>query len=123
MMEQDLIEEIAKIINSSTEIDTMDYYKARVKAKEILDYFDKSAGAGEVTLNSKGKSLEKENEKLKADSQVLEDALRYMAGMYGFRLDMNKYDDEIEYSCNQYVTDRETWLTLKKAEKIIDWWE
>ena len=65
----------------------------------------------------------RENERLKADGQVLIEALRYMANMYGFRLDMNKYDDEIEYSCNQYVTDRETWLTLKKAEKIIDWWE
>lgn len=36
------IEEIAKIINDSTEIDTIDYYKARVKAKEIIDYFNKN---------------------------------------------------------------------------------
>lgn len=36
------IEEIAKIISDSTEIDTIDYYKARVKAKEIIDYFNKN---------------------------------------------------------------------------------
>lgn len=36
------IEEIAKIISGSTEIDTINYYKARVKAKEIIDYFNKN---------------------------------------------------------------------------------
>ena len=33
MIKQDLIEEIAKIISGSTEIDTINYYKARIKAK------------------------------------------------------------------------------------------
>lgn len=64
-----------------------------------------------------------EIERLKADNQVLIEALQYMAGMYGFKLSMSKLDNEIEYSCNHYVTDRETWIALKKAENIIDWWE
>lgn len=66
---------------------------------------------------------EAEIERLKADNQVLIEALQYMAGMYGFRPSITKLDNEIEYSCNHYVTDKETWFVLKNAEKIIDWWE
>lgn len=69
------------------------------------------------------KEAKAEIERLKADNQVLIEALQYMTGMYGFKLSMTKLDDEIEYSCNHYVTDRGTWITLKKAENIINWWE
>ena len=69
------------------------------------------------------KTVKTEIERLKADNQVLIEALQYMAGMYGFSLSRTKLDNEIEYSCNHYVTDKKTWLALKKAEEIISWWE
>ena len=48
-----------------------------------------------------------------------------MASMYGMSL--SKYrldeDDEIEYSCNGYVVDKETYDTLERAKELTDWWE
>lgn len=55
--------------------------------------------------------------------QILKDALSYMANMYGLKLSICRFDKEIEYSCNGYVVDRETYLVLKQAAEIIDWWE
>lgn len=63
--------------------------------------------------------LQQEVERLKADNQILKEALQYMAGMYDLRVTKDKYDDEIEYSCNGYIVNKETWLILKKAEEII----
>ena len=64
-----------------------------------------------------------EFDKLKSDNQMLIEALQYMAGMYGLRVSRTKLDDEIEYSCNNYVIDEKTWDVLKRAEEMICWWE
>lgn len=69
------------------------------------------------------KVQQREIDKLKADNQILTEALSYMAGLYGFRLSRTKLDDEIEYSYNGYVIDKENWLRLKKAEAKIVFWE
>ena len=64
------------------------------------------------------------------DYQILKDALTYMASMYGVSLSKIKCDldeDEgtyfIEYSCNGYVVDKETYDTLERAKELTDWWE
>lgn len=54
---------------------------------------------------------------------ILQEALTYMAGMYGLRLSKHKIDDYIEYSCNGYTINKETYDVLQKANKIIDFWE
>ena len=56
---------------------------------------------------------------------ILKDALTYMSSMYGLSLSRIKCDlDEgkyfIEYSCNGYVVDKQTYDTLKQAKDIID---
>lgn len=35
----------------------------------------------------------------------------------------NTYDDYKEYSCNGYVTDKETVIALQKAKEELDWFE
>lgn len=57
------------------------------------------------------------------ENEILKEALTYMANMYGLNLSMCRLDNEIEYSCNGYVVDRETYFVLKQAKGIIDWWE
>lgn len=60
---------------------------------------------------------------LKQEKEVLKEALQYMAGMHGLSLSKCKLDNEIEYSCNQYVVNKETYNMLQKAINIIGWWE
>jgi hypothetical protein len=57
------------------------------------------------------------------EKEILKEALEYFVGMYGFTLERNNYDDEIEYSCNGYVVDEDTFKVLYQAKKLIDWWE
>ena len=54
---------------------------------------------------------------------ILEEALTYMASMYGLRLSKCKLDDYIEYSCNGYTVNKETYDVLQKAKRIVDFWE
>ena len=68
--------------------------------------------------------LKEENEKLKADNQILKEALAYMADTYGFRMTRSKIGyEEIEYPCNHCVVNKELWDKLKRAEEIVNWWE
>ena len=57
------------------------------------------------------------------ENEILKKALIHMAGMYGLNLSMYRLDNKIEYSCNGYVVDKETYFVLKQAKGIIDWWE
>lgn len=43
--------------------------------------------------------------------------------MYGCSPEKNTYDDYEEYSCNGYVTDKETAVALYKAKEELDWFE
>lgn len=61
-----------------------------------------------------------EIERLKTHNKILVEALEYMFNTYGIKLSMTKLDDEIEYSCNGYVVDKDTYLTLNKAIHILD---
>ena len=49
------------------------------------------------------------------NEEILKEALEYFTGMYGFRLERNDYDGEIEYSCNGYVVDEDT-VELRNIE-------
>ena len=51
------------------------------------------------------------------------EALEYFTGKYGFILERNNHDGEIEYSCNGYVIDKDTAKVLAQAKRLIDWWE
>lgn len=57
------------------------------------------------------------------ETDTLVAALEYFAGMYGFAVERNDYDGNIEYSCNGYVVDEDTFNVLDKAKDLIDWWE
>ena len=57
------------------------------------------------------------------NEEILIEALEYFAGMYGFTLERNDYDGEIEYSCNGYVVDEATMKVLVQAKKLVGWWE
>lgn len=65
---------------------------------------------------------------LKTKQDILEEALSYMIGMYGMRLDKYKIDEddpksEIEYSCNGYVISEDEYKTLSRAKNMINFWE
>jgi hypothetical protein len=60
---------------------------------------------------------------MKTKEEVLAEALEYFTGMYGFKLERNDYDGEIEYSCNGYVVDEDTFKVLYQAKKLVGWWE
>lgn len=64
-----------------------------------------------------------EKERLETYNKILTEALEYMFNSYGIKLSMTKLDDGIEYSCNGYVVDKDTYLTLNKAIHILDIWE
>lgn len=55
--------------------------------------------------------------------EILKEALEYFTEMYGFRLERNNYDGEIEYSCNGYVIDENMAMILAQAKKLVGWWE
>ncbi len=57
------------------------------------------------------------------NEEILKEALEYFVGMYGFKLERNDYDGEIEYSCNGYVVDEDIFKVLYQAKKLTDWWE
>ena len=57
------------------------------------------------------------------NEEILKEALEYFVGMYGFKLERNNYDGEIEYSCNGYVIDEDTAKVLAQAKRPIGWWE
>lgn len=57
------------------------------------------------------------------NEEILKEALEYFTGMYGFKLERNNYDGEIEYSCNGYVINEDTAKVLVQAKRLIDWWE
>lgn len=64
---------------------------------------------------------------LKTKQDILEEALSYMMGMYGMRLDKYKIDEddpksEIEYSCNGYVVTEQEYEMLCKAKRMINFW-
>ena len=57
------------------------------------------------------------------EKEILKGALEHFTGMHGFTLERNDYDGEIEYSCNGYIVDEDTFKVLYQAKKLIDWWE
>lgn len=57
------------------------------------------------------------------NEEILKEALEYFVGMYGFKLERNNYDGEIEYSCNRYVVDEDTAKVLAQAKRLVGWWE
>jgi hypothetical protein len=57
------------------------------------------------------------------NEEILKEALEYFTGMYGFKLERNSYDGEIEYSCNEYVVDEDTAKVLAQAKRLVGWWE
>jgi hypothetical protein len=57
------------------------------------------------------------------NEEILKEALEYFVGMYGFKLERNNYDGEIEYSCNGYVIDEDTAKVLAQAKRLVGWWE
>ena len=64
--------------------------------------------------------------KQKAEVETIRAALEYFAGMRGFTLERYKDEDDnstVEYSCNGYVVDEDTFKVLYQAKKLIDWWE
>lgn len=52
--------------------------------------------------------------------EILKEALRWYMEMYGCNHQMNKYDDDIEYSCNGYVVNRKDMEAITKAERIVN---
>ena len=57
------------------------------------------------------------------DERTLKVALQWYIDMYGCRHERNMYDDYEEYSCNGYVTDKETAIALQKAKQELSWFE
>lgn len=55
--------------------------------------------------------------------ETLKNALTWYMNMYGCRTEQNVYDDNVEYSCNGYVTDKEEATSLLKAKKMLDWFD
>lgn len=64
-----------------------------------------------------------EIERLETYNNIFTEALEYMFNTYGMKLSMTKLDDGIEYSCNGYVVDKDTYFTLNQAIHILDIWE
>lgn len=56
-----------------------------------------------------------------SEIETLKTALNWYMNMYGCRPERNVYDDNVEYSCNGYVTDEEDATALLKAKGMIDW--
>lgn len=65
----------------------------------------------------------KQESEPKSEIAILKEALEYFTGMYGFKLERNDYDGEIEYSCNGYVVDEDTFKVLYQSKKLVGWWE
>ena len=65
----------------------------------------------------------KQESESKSEIAILKEALEYFTGMYGFKLERNDYDGEIEYSCNGYVITEDEYKTLSKAKNMINFWE
>lgn len=59
----------------------------------------------------------------KQEEKTLKTALQWYMEMYGCSPEENTYDDYEEYSCNGYVTDKETVIALQKAKEELDWFE
>ena len=57
------------------------------------------------------------------EEKTLKIALQWYMDMYGCRPERNVYDGTVEYSCNGYVTDRETAVALYKAKQELSWFE
>ena len=57
------------------------------------------------------------------EKELLKEALEYFIRMYGFTLERNDYDGEIEYSCNGYVVDENTAKVLVQAKRLVGWGE
>lgn len=69
---------------------------------------------------------EREVEKARKETdekEILKTALRWYIDMYGCRPERSTYDDYVEYSCNGYVTDKETAIALQKAKQELSWFE
>lgn len=57
------------------------------------------------------------------EEKTLKIALQWYMGTYDCTPERNAYDGYIEYSCNGYVTDKETAIALCKAKKELSWFE
>lgn len=55
--------------------------------------------------------------------QVLKTALKWYMDMYGCSPKRNVYDDNVEYSCNGYITTKEDAVALLKAKRMLNWFE
>ena len=55
--------------------------------------------------------------------KILKTALQWYMDTYGCRPERTTYDDYEEYSCNGYVTDKETAVALYKAKEELSWFE
>lgn len=96
-----------------TEFKNLPWYKSF--CIEIQDRYDRQ--------DCKVNQHKDEIERLETYNNILTEALEYMFNTYGIKLSMAKLDDGIEYSCNGYVVDKDTYLTLNKAIHILDIWE
>lgn len=57
------------------------------------------------------------------EEKTLKTALQWYMDTYGCEPKRTKYDDYEEYSCNGYVTDKETAVALYKAKEELSWFE
>ena len=55
--------------------------------------------------------------------KMLKTALQWYMDTYGCSPERTTYDDYEEYSCNGYVTDKETTVALYKAKEELSWLE
>lgn len=59
----------------------------------------------------------------KQEEETLKTALQWYMNMYGCKVEKITDDDYEEYSCNGYVTDKETAVALYKAKEGLSWFE
>lgn len=57
------------------------------------------------------------------EEKTLKTALKWYMDMYDCRPQKSTYNDYEEYSCNGYVTDKETAVALYKAKEELSWFE
>lgn len=101
------LEELAKVYGE-TDIEAEMTGVVQVKLDKLLKELE-SINDISLTENSK--------------EEILKEALEYFAGMHGFHLEKNDYDGEVEYSCNGYVVDEDTFKTLSQAKELTGWWD
>lgn len=103
-----------------TEFKNLPWYKSFcIELQDRYDIEDRGTRKQDCKVNE----YKTEKERLETYNKILIEALGYMFITYGIKLSMTKIDDGIEYSCNGYVVDKDTYFTLNQAIHILDIWE